>query len=35
MRVAVTGLDVMGMEEETTPTLVNLSPEEARELAKP
>jgi hypothetical protein len=33
VRVAVTGLDVAGMEEET-PTLVKMSPDEARELAQ-
>lgn len=33
MRVAITGLNVVGMEEET-PSLVKMSPEEARELAQ-
>jgi hypothetical protein len=33
VRLAVTGLDVIGMEEQT-PTLVKMSPEEARELAQ-
>ena len=33
VRVAVTGLDVVGMEEET-PKLVKMSPDEARELAQ-
>ena len=33
VRVAVTGLDVVGMEEQT-PTLVKLTPDEARNLAK-
>ncbi len=33
VRVAVTGLDVVGREEET-PTLLKMSPEEARELAQ-
>ena len=33
VRVAVTGLDVVGMEEET-PSLLKMSPDEARELAE-
>jgi hypothetical protein len=33
VRVAVTGVDVIGMEEQS-PTLVKMSPEEARELAQ-
>ena len=33
VRVAVTGLDVAGMEEET-PSLLKMSPDEARELAQ-
>ena len=33
VRVAVTGLDVVGMEEET-PSLLKMSPDEARELGK-
>jgi hypothetical protein len=33
VRVTVTGLDVVGMEEQT-PTLVKMSPEEARDLAQ-
>jgi hypothetical protein len=33
VRVAVTGLDVLGMEEET-PSLLKMSPDEARELAE-
>jgi hypothetical protein len=33
VRVAVTGLDVAGMEDEV-PTLVKMSPEEAREVAQ-
>ncbi len=33
MRVAVTGLDVIGMEEQA-PTLVKMNPDEARELAQ-
>jgi hypothetical protein len=33
VRVAVTGVDVIGMEEHS-PTLVKMSPEEARELAQ-
>jgi hypothetical protein len=33
VRAAVTGLDVIGMEDQT-PTLVKMSPEEARELAQ-
>ena len=33
VRVAVTGLDVVGMEEET-PSLLKMSPDEARELAQ-
>jgi hypothetical protein len=33
VRIAVTGLDVIGMEEQS-PTLVKMKPEEARELAE-
>jgi hypothetical protein len=33
VRIAITGLDVVGMEEET-PSLVKMSPDEARELAE-
>jgi hypothetical protein len=33
VRVVVTGLDVVGMEEET-PSLLKMSPDEARELAE-
>jgi hypothetical protein len=33
VRIAITGLDVVGMEEET-PTLIKMSPEEARALAQ-
>jgi hypothetical protein len=33
VRVAVTGLDVIGMEEQA-PTLVKMNPDEARELAQ-
>ncbi len=33
VRVAVTGLDVVGLEEET-PSLLKMSPDEARELAE-
>jgi hypothetical protein len=33
VRIAITGLDLVGMEEET-PSLVKMSPEEARELAE-
>ena len=33
VRVAVTGLDVVGIEEET-PSLLKMSPDEARELAE-
>jgi hypothetical protein len=33
VRVAVTGLNVVGMEEET-PSLLKMSPDEARELAE-
>ena len=33
VRVAVTGLDVVGMQEET-PSLLKMSPDEARELAE-
>jgi hypothetical protein len=33
VRIAVTGLDVVGMEEET-PSLVKMNPDEARQLAE-
>jgi hypothetical protein len=33
VRAAVTGLDVVGMEEQT-PSLLKMSPDEARELAE-
>ncbi len=33
VRVVVTGLDVVGLEEET-PSLLKMSPDEARELAE-
>jgi hypothetical protein len=33
VRIAVTGLDVIGMEEQT-PTLIKMSPDEARRVAQ-
>ena len=33
VRIAITGLDAVGMEEQT-PSLVKMSPDEARELAE-